>query len=66
MYHTGQTQGGRWASFVVVGDEANDDAVSFSRDHAESRAAAAACKMLDELGEGGEIVEKDLNQMVAD
>jgi len=27
VYHTGQTQGGRWARFVAVGDEANDVAI---------------------------------------
>jgi len=67
VYHTSQTQDKNWASFVVVGDEAiGVVAVGISRDDAETRAAAAACEMLSELGEDDEIVEMDLDEAVAD
>jgi dsRNA-specific ribonuclease len=67
VYHTSQTQDKRWASFVVVGDEATGIvAMGFSRDEAETRAAAAACEMLDALREDDETAEMDLNEAVLD
>ena len=60
VYHTNQTQDKRWASFVVVGDEATGVVgVGFSRDDAETRVAAAACEMLDELAEDDEMDQAD-------
>ncbi len=66
VYHTSQMQDKRWASFVAIGGQATGVvAMGFSRDEAETRAAAAACEMFGE-SEEDEIVEMDLDETVVD